>query len=117
MAYYLNLPRHIRATFDNVWLVGTVPGNGIKEPNNWDPYLSILVDEMLELTNKELFDAYQQATFILNTDILLYVLDYLGISKVFNTKGANASQGCTWCKLEGMYIDHCSLTLDAFSSM
>ena len=98
----LNLPRRIRHTFDNVWLVGTVSGNGTKEPNNLDPYLSILVDEMLELTNKKIFDAYQQATFTLKIDILLYVLDYPGISKVFNTKGSNAYQGCTWCELEGM---------------
>ena len=84
--------------------MGTVPGNGTKEPNSLDPYLSILVDEILELTNKKLFDAYQQAPFTLKIDVLLYVLDYPGISKVFNTKGANAYQECKWCELEGMYV-------------
>ena len=30
----LNLPRKVRHLFANVWLVGTIPGNGSKEPNN-----------------------------------------------------------------------------------
>ena len=60
----LNLPRKVCHAFANVWLVGTVPGNGTKEPNSLDPYLNILVDELLELTNKKVFDANQNAPFL-----------------------------------------------------
>ena len=96
----LNLPRSVHHSFANVWLAGIVPGNKSKEPNNLDPYLSILVDELLAITNKEVFDAYQDAPFTLKVNVLLYVLDYPGISKVFKIKGANAYQGCAWCELE-----------------
>ena len=97
----LNLPRKVCHLFANVWLVGTIPGNGSKEPNNLDPYLDVLVDELLELTNKKMFDTYQNAPFSLKVNVLMYVLDYPGISKVFNVKGVNAYQGCAWCELEG----------------
>ena len=102
----LNLPRNIRNVFGNFWLVGTVPGNGNKEPNSLDPYLDILVDELLAISNKEMFDAYQgaRAPFNLKVDILMYVLDYPGISKVFNILGANAYQACAWCEIEGKHI-------------
>ena len=88
--------------FGNLWLVGTIPGNGTKEPNTSDPYLSILVDELLSITNKEVSDAYQDAPFKMKVDILMYILDYPGISKVFNVMGANAYKACAWCELQGM---------------
>ena len=104
----LNLPREIRYSFGNFWLVGTVPGNGTKEPNSLDPYLDILVDELLAISNKEVFDAYQGAPFKLKADILMYVLDYPGLGKVFNVLGANAYQACAWCEIEGMQcLFHC----------
>ena len=101
MLTVLNLPRDIRYSFGNFWLVGTIPGNGTKEPNRLDPYLDILVDELLSLSNKIVFDAYQGAPFQLKVDILMYVLDYPGISKVFNVLGANAYQACAWCQIQG----------------
>ena len=36
-----------------------LPGNGSKEPEILQPYLEVLVDEILSLTRKELFDAYK----------------------------------------------------------
>ena len=99
----LNFPIEIRYTFGNFWLVGTIPGNGTKEPNTLDPYLDILVDELLAISNKETFDAYQNAPFKLKADILMYVLDYPGLGKVFNVLGANAYQACAWCEIEGMF--------------
>ena len=48
-----------------------------------------------------MFDTYQNAPFSLKVNVLIYVLDYPGISKVFNVKGVNAYQGCAWCELEG----------------
>ena len=99
----LNLCRDITFSFSNFWLVGTVPGNGNKEPNNLDPYLSILVDELLALTDLNIYDSYQNAPFKLKVNVLMYILDYPGISKMFTIKGSNAYQGCAWCEIEGRY--------------
>ena len=100
----LNLPRNVWYNFSNIWLVGTIPGNGNKEPNNLDPYLSILVDELLEISNQKIYDAYQNAPFNVKVNILMYILDYPGICKVFNIKGANAYQGCAWCEIQGKQL-------------
>ena len=51
----LNFLREIRYTFGNFWLVGTIPGNGT---NSLDPYLDILVDELLTISNKEIFEMH-----------------------------------------------------------
>lgn len=97
----LNLPRSKRHLFGNVWLVATIPGNDNKEPNSLDPYLEIMVDELLEISNQRFYDSYQNVPFNLKVNVLLYVLDYPAIAKVFNVKGTNAYQGCAWCEIEG----------------
>lgn len=81
MLSLLNLPRRIR---NNILLVGIIPGNGKQEAKNIQPYLEILVDELISLSNTTMYDAYQQATFELKIEILLHILDYPGIGKVFN---------------------------------
>lgn len=81
MAHYAH--KEIRYSFENIWLVRTIPGNGSKEPNSLDPYLDILVDELLAISNKEVYDAYQGAPFTLKAEILMYVLDYPGLGKGF----------------------------------
>ena len=45
----LNLPRKIRHNFGNLLLVGIVPSNGRQEAKSIQPYLEILVDELLML--------------------------------------------------------------------
>ena len=82
-----------------------LPGNGSKEPETLQPYLEVLVDEILSLTGKELFDAYKQAPFTLTVDVLSYVLDYPGVGKVFNVLGSGAYRGCAWCEIQ----DKCHL--------
>lgn len=84
----LNLPRNLRLSFGNLLLVGIIPGNGTKEANSLDPYLNILVDEILELANRQVFDAYKQAPFSLKVQLLLYILNYPAIGKVFNVIGS-----------------------------
>lgn len=103
----LNFPRKVRYSYGNFWLVGTIPGNGSKEPGSVDPYLNVLVDELLEITNKVVFDSYQNAPFNLKVDILPYIMDYKGIGKIFSLMGPNAYQACAWCELEGMMKECC----------
>lgn len=69
----LNLPRKFRNKFSSILLVGIIPGNGTKEASNLNPYLDILVDELLEMSSLTLFDAYQQAPFECKVSILLYI--------------------------------------------
>ncbi len=99
----LNLPRSIRNLFQNIWLVGIIPGNGTGEPKSLSPYLEVVVDEMLMLSSSKLFDAYQKADFNLKVELFLSILDYPGISKVFGVSGSGAYQGCMWCKIKGNY--------------
>lgn len=75
MLTLLNLPRDIRNSFGNIFLLGIVPGNGSQEPKSLDPYLEVFVDEFLELSNgTTMYDAYKDVSFQLKTEILLYVL-------------------------------------------
>jgi hypothetical protein len=64
----LNLPRDTRYLFENLFLVGIVPGNGTKEAKKFDPYIEVLVDEIIQLSNVQIYDAYQQAPFDLKVE-------------------------------------------------
>lgn len=50
MMTLLNLPRKLRNRFSSILLVGVIPGNGTKEAFHLDPYIDILVDELLEIS-------------------------------------------------------------------
>ena len=69
-------------------LVGIIPGNGTKEALHLDPYMDILVDELLEMSSLHIFDAYKQAPFQCKIAILLHILDYPGICKVMSLVGS-----------------------------
>ena len=51
MLTLLNLPRNLRNKYTSIRLVGIVPSNGAQEPHSLNPYLDILVDELLELSS------------------------------------------------------------------
>ena len=102
----LNLPRSIRHNFSNLLLAGIIPGNGKHEAKSIQPYLEVLVDELITLSNAALFDAYQQATFQLKVEILLHILYYPGIAKVFNVASTGAYKGCAWCDIRGVFYNN-----------
>ena len=81
----MNLPRNLRFLPGFLQLVGIIPGR--HEPKNTDPYLSLLVDELKDLNDCVLFDAFQNNTFQLRTRLLLHTLDYPGVNKVFHCHG------------------------------
>ena len=101
MLTLLNLPRKLRNRFASILLVGIVPSNGAQEPHSLNPYLNVLVDELLELSSSTLFDAYQNAPFQCKAALLLHVLDYPGIGKVMSVVGSGGFQGCAFCVLPG----------------
>ena len=82
----LNYPRHIRNKFGNLMLLGIVPTNGTKEPENLNPYTEVAVDKLLELSNSQVYDNYQKA--LADTCLLSIVLpthiDYTP-KKMFST--------------------------------
>lgn len=84
--------------------MGIVPGNGTQEPKSLYPYLDVAVDELLKLSNLNFYDAYKVEPFKLKVEILLYVLDYPGIGKVFRMSGSGAYKGCVWCEIKGKAI-------------
>ena len=111
MLTLLNLPRNIRNEFSNIFLVGIIPGNGCSEVTKIDPYLEILVDELLYLTKCKVVDAYQKAPVDIKIKVLLYVLDYPGLCKMFNQQGSGGLSGCHWCHVRGTYCSHLSKTI------
>jgi len=102
MMTILNLPRHLRSLFGSILLLGIIPGNGKQEPKNLDPYLEVVADELQELNMLNIYDAFQNTIFNLKIEILLYVMDYPGIGKVFKVSGSGAYKGCIWCDIKGM---------------
>ena len=103
MLTLLNLPRNIRNSFSSMFLVGIIPSNGAQEPKHLDPYLDVVIDELLELSNVDAYDAYKDEHFKLKAEILLYILDYPAMGKVFKMSGTGAYKGCIWCEIKGMY--------------
>ena len=88
MLTILNLPRRLRNRFTNIVLVGIIPGNEAKEAKSLDPYLEVLVDELLEITGSKMYDAYRGAPFHAKIAVLLHVLDYPGMGKVMGVVGS-----------------------------
>ena len=105
----LNLPRRIRYLLSNLLLVRIIPSQAQgKEPKHLDPYLEVLVDELLFLSSCKLFDSYHNAPFQAKVEIMIYILDYQGLGKVFCLSGTGSYRGCAWCMLKGVYCKHLS---------
>lgn len=103
----LNLPRKIRYRFENLLLVGIIPSQTKgKEPYNIDPFLEVLIDEVISLCSCKLYDAYKKAPFDLKVEVMIHVLDYQGIGKVFSLSATGSYRGCGWCMQKGQYCDH-----------
>ena len=107
MLTILNLPRNVRNLFENILLAGIIPAHTDgQEPKHVDPYLEIVVDEILELSGATFFDDFRKAPFTFKVALMNYVFDYPGLGKVFITSAQAALQGCMWCELRGKI--HCS---------
>ena len=78
------------------------------EPKSLDPYLEVLIDEIIFLRGFKLYDAYKKAPFNVKVEILIYILDYQGIGKVFSLTGTGSYRACAWCMLRGQYCKHLS---------
>ncbi|XP_069109797.1 uncharacterized protein [Argopecten irradians] len=104
----LNLPRHQRNLFPYIFLMGIIPGKacGKSETSNVGPYVEVLVDELLFLTTCKTYSAYAKAPVDVKIKLLLFVLDYPGLSKLFNKLGSGSLSGCHWCNIKGQKCSH-----------
>ncbi|XP_021358140.1 uncharacterized protein LOC110453510 isoform X1 [Mizuhopecten yessoensis] len=106
MLTVLNLPRHMRNSFGNINLVGIIPGNGRSEATSQDGYVEVLVDELLYLTECTAYSAYHNGHVDVKIKLLLHVLDYPGLSKLFKQHGSGSVPGCHWCLIRGKRCKH-----------
>ena len=103
----LNLPRSVRLEFGNLILAGIIPSQVKgKEPKHLDPYLEVLVDEIAFLSGSKIYDAYKEAPFHAKVEILIHILDFQGLGKVFSLTGTGSYRSCGWCMVRGIYCKH-----------
>ena len=81
----LNFPFPHRTSSGNLLLAGIIPGKS--EPKNLDPYIDVLVDEIIAVNGEQFYDGFRQERFSLMVDILLHVVDYPGHCKLFHCVG------------------------------
>lgn len=81
----LNLPHHLRSLSGSMSLIGLIPGP--KEPKNTDPYVDVLVDDVMSHNNLQVYDAHKEELFQLKANILFHIFDYPGQNKVFHRQG------------------------------
>jgi hypothetical protein len=81
----LNLPSHIRKLAGSIMLTGLIPGP--REPKHIDPYVDVLVDDIMHLNTLTVHDSYKNETFSLKADIVLNIFDYPGQNKVLKCQG------------------------------
>lgn len=81
----LNLPHHLQMLAGSLLLMGIIPGKS--EPQNVDPYLEPLVDELHQMSGTKMYDGYQERSFHFQGMLNLHVFDYPGQGKVFHCQG------------------------------
>ena len=103
----LNFSRKLRYHFANL-LLGEIISSQTqgKKPKHLDPFLEVLVDEILSLSSCKIYDPYRKAPFHVKVDIMIYILDYQGLGKLFCLTGTGSYRGCGWCWQKGQYCKH-----------
>lgn len=59
MLSVLNWPKYCQNRFENLTLVGAISANGKEEPRSVDPYLEIVVDELMALSGTSFYEGYK----------------------------------------------------------
>jgi hypothetical protein len=102
MLMVLNLPENLRHKHENLILFGVAPGK--KKPANLQPYLALLVEELLALYKQETAIEYTNPTTGLKAKsrvkLLFTCADYPGHSDIRNQQCQGARWGCMTCDLK-----------------
>ena len=78
------------------------------EPKDLDPYLEVLVEEIIFLCGSKFYDDYRRAPFHVKVKVMVYILDYQGLGKLSPLTVPGSYRGCAWCLLKGQYCKHLS---------
>ena len=70
----LNLPQSLCSSARSILLTGIIPGPA--EVKNTDPYVDVLVDEILKLQNTPVYNALHDEEFNLQISITLNILNH-----------------------------------------
>ncbi|CAG2228214.1 unnamed protein product [Mytilus edulis] len=95
---WITLPQDIRYVLGPMMLLGIVPGHGRKEPKSLDPYISILVDELLVNMESKMYDSHKEAPVTVKIALLQYLCDIPAFSKLLHLSGQAALRSCVFCK-------------------
>ena len=73
----ITLTSDIRYFLGPMMLLGIVPGHGRKEPKSLNPYISILVDELLGYMEWKMYDSHIEALVPVKIALLQYLCTFL----------------------------------------
>ncbi|XP_062612111.1 uncharacterized protein LOC134273911 [Saccostrea cucullata] len=109
---WINLPIDIRQLLGPMLLVGVIP-SGIKgsEPKSLEPYLELLIDELLSLTEFTVYNQYEAAPVTVKVALLQFLCDIPAFSKLFHLSGHGALRSCPYCTEAGQHCKHLHKTI------
>ena len=112
MVSLLNFSISFRKSVGGILLLGIIPGNGRKEAYNFDPYLEILIDKLLILSDCYVYyPSYMKAPVCIKAKLLQFVFDFPAISKLMKQPGVGGYMACPWCQISGIYCHSLSKTV------
>ena len=112
MVSLLNFPISFRKSVGGILLLGIIPGNGRKEAYNIDPYLQILIDELLVPSDCDVYyPSYMTAPVSIKAKLLQFVFDFPAIVKLMKQPGAGGYMACPWYQISGIYCRSLSKTV------
>lgn len=93
-------------------LMGIIPsGKNGSEPKSLEPYLSVVVDELLSLTEFTVLNSYTSAPMTVKVALLQYLCDIPGYSKLLHLSGHGGLRSCPYCQEHGHYCKHLRKTI------
>lgn len=109
---WINLPFELRQLLGPMLLVGIIP-SGLRgsEPKSLEPYLELVTDEILQLTEFPVFSSYAAAPVTVKVALLQFLYDIPAFSKVFHLSGHGALRSCPYCREVGHRCKHLSKTI------
>jgi hypothetical protein len=101
MLMVLNFPENLRHKFQYMHMAGVVPGP--RKPKDLQPYLRIVVDELLELYRDgvEYRDPFDNVMRTSRVKLLFTSADYPGHSDLNDQQCQGATYGCMKCVIQG----------------
>ena len=100
----MNLPKTMRNKGNALILVTVVPSKDSRLGQGTEPnlniYIRLLTDELLKLTDCQLYSAYAKAPIHVKLELLMYFMDFQGYAKFFHMSGAQAYLNCYICKMK-----------------